>query len=238
MAAAGKRVCLIGDSHLAALGYGWKTIASEYPHVDAHFFASPGRSMQHVTVKDGELVPATDELAYHFQRTAQRAAIDNAYDLYVVYALHCAMLTCPDVRRAYRQGGAPSAPELIAETIAGRVLPRVRAITGKPVVLVAGPMIGESLCTGPWAQLRDSGEDAGLAAFFNRSCAALAESVGARFLPQPEETLASPLHTRNEFASGQARFSETGEAKAADGKHMNAAYGAIIMRQVLREFGI
>lgn len=232
------RVCLIGDSHLAALHLGWKTLAAEFPNVEATFLASPSKSMQHLAVADGTLVPGSEELAHHFARTAHVPAIDGTYDLYVVYCLQCSVRHCIGVRKAFRErkttGNLEGAvPDLIGATVGGRTLRLMREITNKPTVLMPGPMIAERLCADMWAELRRSGDDARLAAFFHRSCREFAESAGAQFLPQPAETLASPLHTRDEYAAGQARFSKSGKTFEGDGVHMNPAYGAAIMRQLM-----
>jgi hypothetical protein len=244
-AAASKRLCLIGDSHLAAVSIGWNTLAAaEYPNVEAVFLASPGKSMRHIKVQDGALVPGTEELARHFERTAHVPAIDASYDLYAVYGLEVSVQICPGLWQAFRD--AKRAREidtavdagLIAATIAGQVLPRVREITDRPLVLMATPMPAEIRSVDKWAEARRNGDDARMAAFFTRSCRAFAESAGAEFMPQPEETLTSPLHTRDEYAAEQARFSKRVEALGGDGIHMSAAYGAAVMRALLRAYGV
>ncbi len=109
---------------------------------------------------------------------------------------------------------APTAP--IAFVSAPFYVARVEGVAGK----------GQ-----PYVDMRATGDAAALAASWRRGVRRL---TGSRFavIDQPPETLATPVLTRNDFAlppriaSGQAE-------PVVDDAHMNAAYGAIILRLCL-----
>ena len=57
------KICLIGNSHLAALKMGWPEIAQDLPDVQPAFFGARGAMMARLRVRGDRLVAKTAALA-------------------------------------------------------------------------------------------------------------------------------------------------------------------------------
>jgi hypothetical protein len=244
-------ICLIGDSHLAALKHAWNAIGAEFPGRTLVFFAGAGKSMNGLSVSDGALAPHNQWLTDALERTSGgESRIAGDYDRYVIHGMGLSVYLAIEVARKFRaehhadDGRKPISDDRYAElvcrtardTIAGRTLAKLREITAAPILV--SPM--------PWAgaknrrirgTLMKAGESGDVARLFNEGCARLARASGAAFLPQPGETLEEDgIGTRAMFSAGPARF--YAERANDDNSHMNAAYGEAVLRRVLMAAGL
>src|ERR1700744_322124 len=81
-----RRVCFIGDSHLAAIKQGWPS--AEFPDVTPVFFAAGGTGLSELSVTGNSLVPTGERLARVLEHRAGRSEIDgSSYEFYVIYGL-------------------------------------------------------------------------------------------------------------------------------------------------------
>lgn len=223
----------MGDSQTAALKHGWTRIAPQFPDVEITFFAGIGTEWPSIRAEDGTLVPGSERLREEFRRSSRGLeAIAGDFDAYILTGLRLA-ISFP-LRlwthhehadwAAYR--AAVSA--YLRETGMATVLARLRAITEARVLLLDGPHQPHDFCKA--SPLLDRETIAKLHANFVRECEALAAEYGARFIAQPEETLApNGITTQMKYAA----ISKDPERE--DRRHCNAEYGAIAMRHVLAE---
>ena len=83
-------ICLIGNSHLAALAQAWrKDRQGARSEVSLVYFGMRGGSDWELALQDGALSPTDDEGRASFQRSSRgRSAIAvNEYDAFVIYGL-------------------------------------------------------------------------------------------------------------------------------------------------------
>jgi hypothetical protein len=234
------KVCVIGDSHAAALTLGWPSIKSAFPDLAFTWFAANETLYDGLVLADGKLMATTQELIERFEYTSRGLrAIAGDYDLYLLCGLKLAPQQAFVARKEYwsRHGAIPVAafkteiPEAIEAELrnsaAARMLAMLRTIASAPIGAIAIPRphsFDEPRALAPAAirRLRL------LADAFETACRRVAEEHGAIFLPQPAETLAddNAMGSKSVFAARPKEDPDRG--------HKNAAYGAIVLRDALR----
>lgn len=83
-------VCLIGNSHLAAIAQAWrKDRAGAREDVSLVFFGSAAGSVRHLELRDGTLAPRDEEALESFRRSSggKSAVAIAEYDAFVLYGL-------------------------------------------------------------------------------------------------------------------------------------------------------
>jgi hypothetical protein len=138
------RVCIIGDSHAAALKKGWRQISDSFPSVELTFFASAQDKMPNLDVRDLMLVPATPELHSAFLRSSGRDAIEANFDAYILCGLGL-LLTyayAEWTRAGTCEGLCETMIEQLRESPSTRTLAKLRSITRSPICVIATPFRG------------------------------------------------------------------------------------------------
>ena len=84
-----QRICVLGNSHLAAAVRGWEQIADQHPGQQLTFFGAPWDLMGQLEIEDGALVPQTPRLAKKLRRSSggMERIEPDAYDRFVIYGL-------------------------------------------------------------------------------------------------------------------------------------------------------
>lgn len=229
-----KRICVLGDSHAAALKKGWDRIAPERPDCVLTFFPAPAHLVGDLVVSGNALVANGGKLGSLFATASgglDRIAAD--YDHYLVCGYG---LTVATVRGAYLSALQPDrAPRarFLDETMAAlrgtammEVMTRLRAVTARPVTMLAAPLAARETF---WDNLERRGHALAFVETFFGACRRLAADFDAAFLPQPKRTLHPRGMTRPRYARNAAKLSGTDD----DGHHMNAEYGAIVLAAAL-----
>lgn len=236
------KICVIGDSHVAALRLGWPKIKSEFPDIAFTWFAASHLLYDGLEIANEKLLATTKDLIERFEYTSQGLrAIDADYDLYLICGLKLAPQQAFVARKEYWSGhGAIPASAFDKEiplTIAAelhrstsaRTLAMLRKITEAPIALIAIPRphgLDESADPPLQAAVR---RNRMLADAFETACRHIAEENGAIFLPQPAETLTpgNAMYSQSIFAARSLEDPDRG--------HKNTAYGAIVLRAALRQ---
>jgi hypothetical protein len=221
----------MSDSHAGALKHGWTRIAQRFGQAEITFFAGHSFDWSSIRAAEGKLVPGTERLRQEFARSAQGLEeIDAGYDAYVLCGLGLAISFPLRLWTHHEQPDWESYRAAVAANIRGtrlaHVLARLRQITQARALVLAGPFQPRAFCKS--SPLLDRETALKLRANFVRECEALARAHAARFLSQPDETLApNGVTTRMTFAAA------SGDPEREDQRHCNADYGAVAMRHVL-----
>jgi hypothetical protein len=242
-----RRICVVGDSHLAALRLGWESLAPDFPQTEIVFFAGPGKSMEGLEVRDGQLAASSAALQGSLKMTSGGlTSIAADYDVYVVHGLELGIGFALEISRKHRaerhakDWRAPISDDCFAHAVkgaaqvslAGKTIVKLRAITAAPILFCPVPM-ADAHNQKLRQSLSAAGEAADVVALFARGCALFADETAGRYVPQPEETLEHDgIGTQASFSSAPARF-RADLAKKNDNSHMNGAYGAAVLRHVL-----
>lgn len=214
-------ICVIGDSHAAALKSGWEQIRGQTDGHALTFFAAPGDQIGELAVRNDRLVPSSEKLREALIKTSggRHRIVTARYDVFFLCGLKLTInLLRPgetDASMFAKVDGSPLAS----------ALRKLRQCTTRPVVVVPQPF-----------SVRPGGSYSASrrALVFDNACHRLASENASTFLPQPEETRdATGIGTLAKFARSAARLG----GGTDDGAHMNADYGAIVLRAAFAALG-
>lgn len=238
-------VCLIGNSHVANLKLALPEVQPEFPDVRTTFFVSDGLSME-LEVADGQL-RGREEHVRRFMALSSGTDGDIApvYDAYVICGLTLSSLRAIRTLRATldalrAEGRARDArvediaqgmDATVRKSLAYGALTKLRTLTDAPVFVIATPHAAYERHAAMWDSQLIAPRIAMLAEAFNLACTLAMEEHNATFVPQPAETVGpNALTTRPQF---YRLTPDEVRAENAHHAHMNAAFGAIVLRDVL-----
>lgn len=224
------RICVLADSHAAALKRGWASVKSEYPETDLTFFAGTAAEWGSMRVVDGQLAPESAILREQFGRTTHgMTEIAGDFDAYLICSLGLAISFALKLCARQEQKDWANLRTAVAWHIANghcaHVLGRLREITAKPTLLLAAPFQPRKFCA--FSPSLDQETSVAARTIFFEECEALAAKHNAAFLPQPKSTWAvNGVTTRMKFASQELLNGKE------DRRHCTAEYGAIVLKSV------
>lgn len=243
-----RRICVLGNSHTAALKGGWESGGGR-PGLVPDFFGALSSGMASLAFSDGQLLPQDPEAAAFFRSISGtgKGAIAADYDAFLL----CGMGLFPvPVFQNYSRFATPStrnsdAPHYVSDACIDDLLwdhigrsmmlhcaRLVRQVTDAPVFLAWQAFYAETLFDIEWraAQMTpilENGDQPYVLARMKAVEDRLA-AEGFQILHQPPETLAQGIMTRAEFSRGSVLFRQelTQQHRANDVFHMNSDYGA------------
>lgn len=248
------RLCIIGDSHCAALKKGWERMLRRpdsvwvladgltlqrappqpsdstptHPTISIDWFASPGKTMNGLAVEAGDLVPNTPNLLKFLRlSTGDDSPRIRAgeYSHYLVYGLQFAPFHVP--RLASQRVDSERVDGKFVTDLVAVLMETIAAVTVRKLKRVSTRPI--HLCAAPFATSEGDHRASRFQSLWWSAASQAAERLGVSYLHQPVETLSGPFSTKSEFA----RSPSYPELDGVDGQHMNAEFGEIVMRAVL-----
>jgi len=244
-----RQICVMGNSHVAALKDGWH--AGIAPRTDIHptFFGALSDGMATLDVVDGEVIPRDAKAAEFFRKISGTGGGVKVADFDAFVLAGMGLFPTP-VFNNYRNFATPStsheAPHFVSDAVIADTLwegidasmmmhcARVlRRVTDKPIYLAWQAFCSESLFEIEWRAeqmqpILDNGDQAFVHKMMALSEARLREE-GFEILNQPEETLRDGVMTKAEFSRGSVLFRAEAENATAhrenDVFHMNSLYG-------------
>jgi len=255
------RLCVIGNSHIAALKLGWDALVAEaapdWAEIAPTFFGAPSDGMRHVTLEDGALVPTRAKIADHFRQISggyDRIPLAG-FDAFLLVGLN---VSSKRILRFYKNhawvglGGTEGKglvhPAFAADFMTERYgstnmvdhARRIAEATGKPVLAVAEPHWASWARKAPegtadfgWDKALSAGDGAAIGEMFVRAVTA-ALAPHAIFVPQPAHTVEEGVMTRAKYNKEASRLI-TGEGGGTDASHMNADYGRAVWQALAPE---
>lgn len=236
-------VCLIGNSHVANLKKALPAVAPDFPGIETIFFASDGTSME-LDIVSGKLAARAAHVRERMAMTSKTDGdIAPVYDAYVACGLTLSSMRAIRAFQRARKEAGPRPKASTAEEIAEIMAPAVHAslalditsklrqLTSAPIFVIATPLTAHERHSELWQNLEKRDRVGLLAAAFMLACSKAAEANKAIFVPQPPQTVGpNALTTRPEF---YLLTPEQTKAERAHHAHMNTAFGAIVLRDVL-----
>jgi hypothetical protein len=233
-------ICVMGNSHIAALKLGYEMIAADYPHAPLTFFGDRGAGMRFLRAEGTKLVPTNEKLRTALRHTSGgKDCIDTtAYDIIVVVGLELEPFF-DDATQGYSR-------KLLVQTLKDNandpgytffgMFSRMRAVYKKPIYMAHAPLRAQSnepMGEGPERYLA-------AVALFNEI---FLKPQDMTLLPQPPETVVSGNRTAHHYSVGSMRLSvgslTDAELHASDDHyHMNAEFGAVWLRGFFAHIGV
>ena len=243
-----RRICVLGNSHVAALKGGWE--AGKTPdNLKADFFGALSDGMASLSCIEGKLIPKEPEAAEFFCKiSGKRTGITpEDYDSFLL----CGMGLFPVcVFNNYNRFATPStrntkAPHYVSDacmddllwdqidrTMSVHCARLVRKSTDAPIYLAWQAYWAETLLNIAWraeqmGQLLEYGDQDYVHARMRTIEDRLGEE-GFSFLHQPAETITKGIMTKARFSRGSVLFREGLNRPHRDNDvfHMNSDYGA------------
>lgn len=245
------RLCVIGNSHIAALKLGWDRLIAEavpgWDTVEPVFFGAPSDGMRHVGLQGTALVPTRPKIAGHFRALSggyDRIELSR-FDAFLLVGLN---VSSKRILRFYKShawvglcgtaGKTLVHPDFATAFLTERygatqLVEHARTIaqaTGKPVLALAEPHWADWARQAPegtsdygWEAAIRAGDGPALGQMFETAVAA-ALAPHARFIAQPAATVADGITTRGTYNKEASRLI-SGEGGGTDASHMNAEFG-------------
>lgn len=252
------RLCVMGNSHLAAYKLGWDALVAEGDAVTRSvrpvFFGAPRDGMRQVRQEGGRIVPTRKDIAEGFERMSggQREIVLGDFDAMLLVGLSVSVKRILRLYRTHVWHGMRPDPgrvmvpqrfvrefltERYADTLMGQTADKVREGCDLPIIAVAEPFwaswIREDSGDKPdygWDAAIRAGDSGRLGALFTETVAA-SLAGRAQLVPQAVETVEEGILTRAEFNKDASRLI-SGEGGGTDAAHMNAAFGQVMWRGI------
>ncbi len=243
-----RKICVLGNSHIAALKGGWETAAPAKP-LSPDFFGALSKGMESLALIDGKLLPSDPEAAAFYCDISGKGtgAIPEDYEAFVL----CGMGMFPNpVFNNYASYATPSTHNTSAEyyvsdaclddllwdhidrSMMMHCARLVRGVTDAPVHLVWQAFWSEALFNIEWRAAQMSpileNNDQDYIHARMRAVETRLADEGFSVLQQPKDTLAQGVMTKEEFSRGSVLFREGLNQPHRDNDvfHMNSDYGA------------
>jgi hypothetical protein len=220
---------MLGDSHLAALKWGWEEIAEKFPLYEVTWFAGPGPEWTTVEPRDGKLVAASAALRDSWRRSSEGAdAVPADFDAYILHGLGASVSRIIS-RWPREQGGDISAEWLTAlsrSALGGvrafALAKAVRSLTKAEIVVVPTPFRPKPFFDE--VPRLDAETWEAVARVFNDVSSEIVTGIPAHFIAQSPETVGNPPVTT------KARYRSD---RHDDRFHANGEFGKIVMRNAM-----
>lgn len=235
------KICIFGNSHLAALRTGWAAHPDRWPNLSPQFVGAHKGLLLETDVLDGWLRPTTPEATSAFARLGGNDGIDlRAYDAFAISGCMVALSLATSLYRRMHWIGLPSvekhanlgpasqllisraaAVETLAACYANRLgllfLAKLRAHTEKPIYLISQPRVSADILTirDPSTQAHRLGHRAGdspeISSLFEQAAKRAVTGAGGTYLPQPAVTISHDILTHVDYIHGAKRLTASGK---------------------------
>lgn len=251
------KICVIGNSHVAALKLGWKRIRSDWTGVAMHFFAAPATEMNALSANSPSLEPTTENLRRYLMLTSGAGMIDlSAFDMVALHGMAFSNRFVRSVYHRYRliehadRRGFLISRDTFVEAVKGllcssmcwRIRELIIASSGRMPAIICQPNPGQRIVEADSRWRIPSEDRKSLAGIFEQALDGI-RSDGTIVLVQPAETVIDQLFSKVAYAadteSFDRAFGSLAEAASASGAkmvetaHMNPEFGALILREFL-----
>ncbi|PCH75455.1 MAG: hypothetical protein COC12_00545 [Rhodobacteraceae bacterium] len=228
------KICILGNSHAAALKHGWDRINSEYPDVDADIFSMRGQNMAELELVGHSLSLAqtSKNKMYSFPQTAGNVIDLKSYDGFILHGLGLRVSIIPGAvfSKACRETAVVDA---VKATALWGILSDIRKVSDVKILVGHTPLRTalSVQSNGPSAEYRLYLDE------MNEHCF---RDLTAAVVAQPDNTIVNgcmtdPKYNTDVVSLTKEALEESG-ARHSDLTHMNPAFGVEMLREFLGEF--
>lgn len=222
-------LCVLGDSHVAAMKNAWDKISIEYPGLEITFFAARENGLSDLYLTDDCLVPNNSELSKSLVLTSKgkdKIEILN-YDIFLVYGLK---LYVPNIDARYSESLiARQCSDVIRRSLNNKICLKLKKTTNVPVFCGHKPQKAHD------GQFIVGLNNKTYQVAFKSLESAISDDL--ILLSQPDVTISSnKWNTKKEFSIGSTRL-DVGDFISNqlhpnhDVGHMNQEYGVVWLRK-------
>ena len=213
-----KTLCVIGNSHIAAIRLGWLAISHEYPDTEVIFFGAPGNKAENMEIVGGRLAAKNEEAVKWFKKFSGRSSISGQYDAYAICDLGIKIKLALDFCSIYRSEGQAVDDRIpisesclhaallgsLRNTFAVATITKLRQITDAPIALIPAPMRSIEHPDPTRKKFEQNGEDILIAGAFGTALCLLAKELNLRLFHTPGAVLSSPFRTKSIYTRARS----------------------------------
>lgn len=240
------QICIIGNSHAAALRQGWKSIAGDFPGITLTFFAAPRHLLREIAFRDGVLAPVNEDLANFFKITSgnKTEIRPSEYDRIVIAGAGIGVVRFSEIYRTHRpfqmisDDTTPISESCLLASANGFLAStpgfRIARMIGTPVSFIPEPIPAPGLAeTDRWSSIWSDARVRQNANFvFRRALNEAGTTLNSTILHQPQETVRDDF-TEAQYSRDSMVFTLKRKHRQDDYCHMNGDYGATVLRTML-----
>ncbi|MDF1635500.1 hypothetical protein [Mycoplana sp. MJR14] len=254
------KICVVGNSHVGALKFGWENIRSSHRH-ELTFLGVPGTSVRDLTVEHGIVLPTTNTARKFFLKTSGSEGIAlDSYDVVLLVGAGLTLTSALSLTNRWRPYGLVDetirdsqsqfnlvSDQLFAELISSRVrksfanrlLRKVTRQSAVRALYVTTPLPSSELrlarSDDPVLSLIAGTHGPSIASLYRNS---LERVMGKdKVIFPPAHALVDGAMTDARYSRGSLRLDGEREHPDTDLNHMNAAYGALVLEEVFNRLG-
>lgn len=252
------KICVIGNSHLAAFKLAWDDLADTYHNkAEMIFFGSPGKSLE-VAIESGYLVPTTEKVKKDFHNTSGGLTkIDFAdFDAVLLVGLGCSIWCLSEAFGTHRVYDAPfSIKDTTYKTISAACIAQIcvdqmkntamfqiasliRSTSKIPIFIIPTPFYSET-CKNNWKEsFLALNACRTVQTSYHTAISQLCQSFVATFIPQPDSTITDFLFTKENLSKGSVYLDRSLKRlhRETDYTHMNQEYGKEVLTFALQKY--
>jgi hypothetical protein len=258
------KICMIGNSHVAAMRLAWDKVAADYPTVDAHIYGAHARNLVSVQADAQKELRFDGPPLWSFRagdepgraRSIPLGGCDAIVIVGCDFGPTCVFRTYKRyhfaglkgrrkqaLTRDYFKRGVAAA---VDESAAGVLAKTIRAVVGVPVLLVPAPLPAESGFADfdktkmePYRAAQEAGDGQNLMEIYDELCGDL-DAGGLHVIRQPEITKASPLSSLQRYSDNSTRLRADDDALHPENDyfHMNEEYGSLVWAEIIGDLRI
>ena len=225
------RLCILGNSHVAALKTGADPVLARNPDLRLGFFAARSDKTRAMAVEGMTYRPQTRALADQFALTSGGLRDINPaeWDAYLIYGYGSRRRSGDFMHGLSRDFREALFTARLRDSLLAQHLDALRGLSDAPLFAALTPLELE----GPRrARLLAHSAEVALAQ------AQLCDGFGAQLIAQPEASRLRDRFTHPEYGQAAPRLADAAGQRcpvheAGDYRHMNAAYGALWLRAFL-----
>lgn len=221
------KICIIGNSHIAALKLAWTEMSDTRHQDDIVFFGHRGTKIADLAAQDGVLAPENQRLRKAMRFTSGGLAVidPKAYDIILVHGVGVEAFFLPEDRFFTRKFRHAAVHDVVDKAPALKIIRLLRSLSDIPIFV--GHM--------PLPVATDISGDQSTSAFVNGMNFAQQEifsALNAKLVLQPLETIVNGQNTDRRFKDNSTSLA-IGDAwdnqphRDGDRRHMNKDFGKL-----------
>lgn len=241
------RLCIIGNSHITAVKDGWPKASPITSEFSPTYFAAPGNWMAEMEVHDGKLT-LTSERGRRLMALSSGGATEidpTAFDAFLLVGMFVRLRRAVKVYQTHRMPahadkshrvisratlGAAVAGH-IEESAAANTIAKLRTLTKSPVGLIPEPLPSENII--PTDRFWEGDYMPFLHDVYMEQLHRFVEKHGVDLAVQAPDSMVRGAFTNARYSIGAVRLRGGNVSEQEDFQHMNADFGAEILRDLL-----
>ena len=245
------KLLIFGNSHVIAIKDGWPLAKEAVAHLNATYFTAPGQMLLSTRVENNKLIPIDVRTAEMTSRTCGRHVTDlTEPDNFLIVGLGLRFAAVVTLYTKYRipahalerQHFLLSLSALkaairgyVESTAAAHVAGCIRSVTKKPVFVMPEPLPSESVKNdGKERELWNNPHLVFLHGLYVDAVNEVMRDYDVSSAFQPSHTIGTPPFTKKKYAQNARQMWEGKEEPHTDGRHMNAEFGAEMLRSIFK----